>query len=42
MAQGDSVYDIIDASDHFIMRTNLSATTSLETGKINDLFSPST
>lgn len=32
MAQGDSVYDIIDASDHFIMRNNLSASTSLEIG----------
>uniref|UniRef100_A0A3Q3EUB1 Neuronal PAS domain protein 4a n=1 Tax=Labrus bergylta TaxID=56723 RepID=A0A3Q3EUB1_9LABR len=30
VAQGDSVYDIIDASDHFIMRSNLSASTSLE------------
>lgn len=35
MAQGDSVYDIIDASDHFIMRTNLSTSTSLEMGKTN-------
>lgn len=34
MAQGDSVYDIIDASDHLITRTNLSASTSLEMGKI--------
>lgn len=33
VAQGDSVYDIVDASDHFIMRTNLSTSTSLETGK---------
>lgn len=33
MAQGDSVYDIIDASDHLIMRTNLSASTSIEIGK---------
>ncbi|KAM9849834.1 neuronal PAS domain-containing protein 4A [Aulostomus maculatus] len=31
VAQGDSVYDIIDASDHFIMRTNLSSSTSAET-----------
>ncbi|KAF0039838.1 neuronal PAS domain-containing protein 4A [Scophthalmus maximus] len=30
VAQGDSVYDIIDASDHLIMRTNLSASTSIE------------
>lgn len=33
VAQGDSVYDIIDASDHFVMRTNLSTSTSLEMGK---------
>lgn len=33
VAQGDSVYDIIDASDHLITRTNLSAASSLETGK---------
>lgn len=33
MAQGDSVYDIIDASDHLITRTNLSTSTSLEIGK---------
>lgn len=33
MAQGDSVYDIIDASDHLITRTNLSTSTSLEMGK---------
>lgn len=33
VAQGDSVYDIIDASDHLIARTNLSTSTSLETGK---------
>lgn len=34
VAQGDSVYDIIDASDHLITRTNLSTSTSLEMGKI--------
>ncbi|XP_034037499.1 neuronal PAS domain-containing protein 4A [Thalassophryne amazonica] len=34
VAQGDSVYDIIDASDHFIMRTNLSTSTSLETDRL--------
>lgn len=39
VAQGDSVYDIIDASDHFIMRSNLSTSTSLEIGKKNNLFS---
>lgn len=33
VAQGDSVYDIIDASDHLITRTNLSTSTTLETGK---------
>lgn len=33
VAQGDSVYDIIDASDHFIMRTNLATSTSPEIGK---------
>lgn len=33
VAQGDSVYDIIDASDHLITRTNLSTSTSLEKGK---------
>ncbi|XP_034739276.1 neuronal PAS domain-containing protein 4A [Etheostoma cragini] len=34
VAQGDSVYDIIDASDHFNMRSNLSTTTSLETDRL--------
>ncbi|CAJ1058780.1 neuronal PAS domain-containing protein 4A [Xyrichtys novacula] len=34
VAQGDSVYDIIDASDHYIMRTNLSASTSLEMDRL--------
>lgn len=34
VAQGDSVYDIIDASDHLIMRTNLSTSTSLETDRL--------
>lgn len=33
VAQGDSVYDIIDASDHLITRTNLSTSASLEMGK---------
>lgn len=33
VAQGDSVYDIIDASDHFIVRTSLSTSSSLESGK---------
>uniref|UniRef100_A0A3B5MIR1 Neuronal PAS domain protein 4a n=1 Tax=Xiphophorus couchianus TaxID=32473 RepID=A0A3B5MIR1_9TELE len=34
VAQGDSVYDIIDTADHFIMRTNLSASTSLEMDRL--------
>uniref|UniRef100_A0A8C6WWL3 Neuronal PAS domain protein 4a n=1 Tax=Neogobius melanostomus TaxID=47308 RepID=A0A8C6WWL3_9GOBI len=34
VAQGDSVYDIIDASDHFIMRTNLSTSSSLEIDRL--------
>lgn len=46
VAQGDSVYDIIDASDHFVMRSNLSTSSSLEMGETNitctswNLFSP--
>lgn len=32
VAQGDSVYDIIDPTDHFIMRSNLVPPTSPETG----------
>ncbi|XP_013860832.1 neuronal PAS domain-containing protein 4A isoform X2 [Austrofundulus limnaeus] len=34
VAQGDSVYDIIDAADHFTTRTNLSTTTSLEMDRL--------
>ncbi|XP_004073182.1 neuronal PAS domain-containing protein 4 [Oryzias latipes] len=34
VSQGDSVYDIIDASDHLIMRNNLSASTSLERDRL--------
>lgn len=34
VAQGDSVYDIIDPTDHFIMRTNLAPPTSPDTGKM--------
>lgn len=34
VAQGDSVYDIIDASDHFIMRTSLSTSSSLEIDRL--------
>ncbi|XP_068596685.1 neuronal PAS domain-containing protein 4A [Brachionichthys hirsutus] len=34
VAQGDSVYDIIDASDHLVMKTNLSASTPLETDRL--------
>lgn len=33
VAQGDSVYDIIDASDHLIARNNLSPSTALDTGE---------
>lgn len=33
VAQGDSVYDIIDASDHLIARNNLSPSTSIDTGE---------
>lgn len=32
VAQSDSVYDIIDPADHFIMRSNLVHATTLETG----------
>lgn len=41
VAQGDSVYDIIDASDHLITRTNLSASTTLEMGKKKNYISNS-
>ncbi|KAL0974164.1 hypothetical protein UPYG_G00216470 [Umbra pygmaea] len=34
VAQGDSVYDIIDPSDHFIMRTNLAPLTSPDTDRL--------
>ncbi|KAG7518356.1 neuronal PAS domain-containing protein 4 isoform X1 [Solea senegalensis] len=34
VAQGDSVYDIIDASDSLTMRTNLSTSTSLEIDRL--------
>uniref|UniRef100_A0A1A8IV79 Neuronal PAS domain protein 4a n=1 Tax=Nothobranchius kuhntae TaxID=321403 RepID=A0A1A8IV79_NOTKU len=34
VSQGDSVYDIIDNADHFIMRTNLSASTSLDMDRL--------
>ncbi|KAM8908136.1 neuronal PAS domain-containing protein 4A [Spinachia spinachia] len=34
VAQGDSVYDIIDASDHFVMRSNLSTSSSLEMDRL--------
>ncbi|XP_029020682.1 neuronal PAS domain-containing protein 4A [Betta splendens] len=34
VAQGDSVYDIVDAADHFVMRSNLSASTSLEIDRL--------
>ncbi|KAF7651559.1 hypothetical protein LDENG_00109160 [Lucifuga dentata] len=34
VAQGDSVYDIIDTADHFIVRTNLSTSTSVEIDRL--------
>ncbi|XP_016894608.1 neuronal PAS domain-containing protein 4A isoform X2 [Cynoglossus semilaevis] len=34
VAQGDSVYDIIDASDHLIIKTNLSTSSSLEIDRL--------
>ncbi|XP_061086234.1 neuronal PAS domain-containing protein 4B-like [Conger conger] len=34
VAQGDSVYDIIDPTDHFVMRSNLSPTTSADTDRL--------
>ncbi|XP_028649595.2 neuronal PAS domain-containing protein 4A isoform X1 [Erpetoichthys calabaricus] len=34
VAQGDSVYDIIDPSDHFVMRSNLAAPPSDETERL--------
>ncbi|KAK6298890.1 hypothetical protein J4Q44_G00304000 [Coregonus suidteri] len=34
VAQGDSVYDIIDPTDHFIMRTNLAPPTSPDTDRL--------
>ncbi|XP_067104408.1 neuronal PAS domain-containing protein 4A [Osmerus mordax] len=34
VAQGDSVYDIIDQTDHFTMRTNLATPTSPETDRL--------
>ncbi|KAG7464493.1 hypothetical protein MATL_G00166200 [Megalops atlanticus] len=34
VAQGDSVYDIIDPSDHFVMRSNLTPTTSPDTDRL--------
>ncbi|KPP58737.1 hypothetical protein Z043_123411, partial [Scleropages formosus] len=35
VAQGDSVYDIIDPGDHFVMRSNLVPTTAPDTGHVN-------
>lgn len=37
VAQGDSVYDIIDPTDHAIMRSNLVPPTSPDTGKVYKL-----
>ncbi|KAL4648885.1 neuronal PAS domain-containing protein 4 [Arapaima gigas] len=34
VAQGDSVYDIVDSSDHFIMRSNLASTTLPDTDRL--------
>ncbi|XP_028314565.1 neuronal PAS domain-containing protein 4A [Gouania willdenowi] len=34
VAQGDSVYDIIDSSDHLIMRSNLSVSSTLEIDRL--------
>ncbi|MFT7796427.1 neuronal PAS domain-containing protein 4-like [Arapaima gigas] len=34
VAQGDSVYDIIDPSDHFVMRSNLVPTTAPDTDRL--------
>ncbi|KAJ8342291.1 hypothetical protein SKAU_G00322190 [Synaphobranchus kaupii] len=34
VAQGDSVYDIIDPTDHFVMRSNLSPTTTPEADRL--------
>lgn len=33
VAQGDSIYDIIDPSDHFVMRNQLALPSSLDSGK---------
>lgn len=37
VAQGDSVYDIIDPADHAIMRSNLVPPASPDTGKVSML-----
>lgn len=37
VAQGDSVYDIIDPTDHAIMRSNLVPPASPDTGKVSML-----
>ncbi|MGH0190221.1 UNVERIFIED_CONTAM: hypothetical protein FKN15_043043 [Acipenser sinensis] len=34
VAQGDSVYDVIDPSDHFLMRSNLALEASNETDRL--------
>ncbi|KAG7484027.1 hypothetical protein MATL_G00044870 [Megalops atlanticus] len=34
VAQGDSVYDIIDPTDHFVMRSNLAPTTTPDTDRL--------
>ncbi|XP_043934160.1 neuronal PAS domain-containing protein 4 isoform X2 [Protopterus annectens] len=34
VAQGDSIYDIVDPADHFVMRNNLTLTTSSDTERL--------
>ncbi len=38
VAQSDSVYDIIDPADHFIMRGNLLPITTPDTGNLHCWF----
>lgn len=38
VAQSDSVYDIIDPADHFIMRGNLVPITTPDTGNLHCWF----
>lgn len=41
MAQSDSVYDIIDPADHFIMKGNLVPITTTDTGNLHCWFDTS-